>query len=129
MLDMELKCRLKAFCVRLHAEWWRNIELQDRFLGSHIFLNCSHITHLCHLADSGLLTTIDDLCNNFKWNWMDEHGVELLEIIHDVYRHSVVDMMSTAAKDSGIPKPMLSSISTIPIPTNGPSTSKAHAKP
>ena len=101
LLDMELECKLKDLHVKLHAEWWRTIELQDHLLGPHIFLNCSHIKHLCHLGDSGLLTTIDNLCTNFKWNWMDEHGAKLLKIIHDVYRYyfTVAHTMSTIAKD------------------------------
>ena len=126
---MELECRLKEFHIKLHAEWWTSMGLQDRFLGKHIFLNHSHIKHLCHLVDSGLLTTIDNLCNNFKWNWMDDHGVELLGIIHDVYGHSllgVVDTMSSTARDS---EPTPSDPSTVPVPTNPSPTSKALLKP
>ena len=131
-LDMELECRLKAFHVRLHADWWRNMGLQDHFLGPHMFLNHSHVELLCHLGDSGLLATIDDLRNNFKWIWMDEHGEELLKIIHDVYGQSlltVANMTSTVTKDSGISEPALSSSSIISTPTNAPSTPKALAKP
>ena len=82
-LDVELECKLKEFRVKLHAEWWKDKE--DHFLGPRIFLNQSHIRQLCNLASAGPLTTIDDLRNNFKWNWMDDHGSALLSIIHDVY--------------------------------------------
>ncbi|KAF8317296.1 uncharacterized protein EI90DRAFT_3133943 [Cantharellus anzutake] len=85
-LDVELEHRLKEFRVKLHTEWWKDME--DHFLGPHIFLNRSHIRLLCNLASAGPLTTVDDLHNNFKWNWMDDHGTTLLGIIHNVYGHS-----------------------------------------
>ena len=44
-------------------------------------------THFPQLLtySTSLQTTINDLHNNFKWNWMDNHGSTLLSIIHDVY--------------------------------------------
>ena len=85
-LDEKLESELKAFRARLHAEWWKDTE--DWLLGPHIFLNRHQIKQLCHLAHTDPLANIDDLKNNFKWNWMDDHGVDLLDLIHDVYGFS-----------------------------------------
>src|SRR5258708_8322528 len=119
-LDSELECRLKDFRVKLHAEWWKDKE--DHFLGPHIFLNCLHIRHLCNLASTGLLTTIDDLHNNFKWNWMDDHGSTLLSIIHDVYGAPPL-VLNCSLGDAEISEGQ---------PPSGPSTvsnSKSHTTP
>lgn len=85
-LDEKLESELKAFRAKLHAEWWKDTE--DWLLGPHIFLNRHQIKQLCHLAHADPLANIDDLKNNFKWNWMDDHGVDLLDLIHDVYGFS-----------------------------------------
>ncbi len=85
-LDEELECELKAFHAKLHAEWWKDTD--DWLLGPHVFLNHHQIKHLCHLAHADSLANIDDLKNNFKWNWMDDHGVDLLHLIHNVYGFS-----------------------------------------
>ena|SRR5258708_2047839 len=119
-LDSELECKLKDFQVKLHAEWWKDKE--DHFLGPHIFLNCSHIQHLCNLASTGLPTTIDDLHNNFKWNWMDDHSSTLLSIIHNVYGAPNL-VLNCSLGDAEISEGQ---------PPSGPSTafnSKSHTTP
>ena len=112
-LDAELELRLKEFREKLHAEWWGDQE--NDLLGPHIFLGRSQIRHLCNLANAEPLITIKELQNNFKWNWMDDHGLALLNIIHNVYGHPVVPNSNTGvagiqeAESSAAPNAITSS--------------------
>jgi len=86
--------------VKLHAEWWKDAE--DHFLGPTIFLSGQQIRHLCHLAHANALATIEDLENNFKWNWMEDYGVALLHLIHSIYKlDSALDSMQNAGTSAG----------------------------
>jgi hypothetical protein len=99
-LDAQLESELKAFHVKLHTEWWKDAE--DCFLGPTIFLSRHQIQHLCHLSHANALATIEDLQNNFKWNWMEDYSMALLHLIHSVYK---LDSTSDSMQDPGTINP------------------------
>ena len=82
-LDLTLQLKLKTFCKELHAEYWGDTE--DTLFGPHLFLTNAQIQHLCHLTHANTLQNVDNLYNNFKWNWMSHHGQSLLCLIQSVY--------------------------------------------
>src|SRR5260370_4813995 len=63
----------------------------------------------------------NNLQNNFKWNWMDDHGEALLKIIHDVYPGNTGDGISEVNPPS--------TSSTASNATTTSSNSKSHARP
>jgi len=83
VLDLTLKLKLETFCKELHSEYWGDME--DMLIGPHLFLTNAQILNLCHLTHAGALCNIEDLSNNFKWNWMTHHGEALLCLIQSVY--------------------------------------------
>src|SRR5258707_6888864 len=71
-------------------------------------------THFPQLLtySTSLQTTINDLHNNFKWNWMNNHGSTLLSIIHDAYGAPPL-FLTCSLGDAEIPEGQ---------PPSGPST-------
>ena len=82
-LDKRLRHELDAFQEKIHAEIWGDV--MDFLFGSHVFLTMPQILHLCHLAHANALHTLEDLKNNFWWNWMPDYGHTLLKLIHHIY--------------------------------------------
>ncbi len=82
-LDKQLEHELDTFREKIHAEMWGDVT--DILFSSHIFLTTLQIIHLCHLAHISTPQTLEDLENNFQWNWMQDYGHELLGCIHRVY--------------------------------------------
>ena len=86
-LDEQLKHELDTFQERIHAEIWGDVT--NVLFGSHIFLTAPQILHLCHLAHTNALHTLEDLENNFHWNWMPDYSHQLLELIHCVSNYKL----------------------------------------
>ena len=82
-LDKRLRHELDAFQEKIHAEIWGDV--MDFLFSSHVFLTTPQILHLCHLAHANALHTLEDLENNFQWNWMPDYGHTLLKLIHHIY--------------------------------------------
>ena len=98
--DEQLKHELKAFWEKIHAELWGNIT--NILFGPHIFLTEPQIFHLCHLAHANALHTLEDLENNFQWNWISDYGHALLELIHHV---NTPEMSAPISVKDGIGQP------------------------
>src|SRR5260370_30797432 len=83
-LDSTLRPKLETFHEELHAEFWGDME--DMLIGPHLFLTDAQILHLCHLTHANMLRNIDDLSNNFNWNWMSCYGESLLCLLQSVHK-------------------------------------------
>src|SRR5260370_11690176 len=82
-LDECIKHELDQFQEKFHVDMWGNIA--DTLLGPHVFLNTPQIIHLCYLSHTNAPQTLEDLENNFQWNWMQYYSLKLLELINHVY--------------------------------------------
>ena len=98
-LDKRLRHELDAFQEKIHAEIWGDV--MDFLFGSHVFLTMPQILHLCHLAHANALHTLEDLKNNFWWNWMPDYGHTLLKLIHHIYgfKPSTTIVMTGSPRD------------------------------
>ena len=118
VLDLTLQLKLKTFHKELHAKYWGDTE--DTLIGPHLFLMDAQIQHLCHLTHANVLWNVNDLYNNFKWNWMPCYGESLLCLIQSVYEPNPMVATNTgrgcntkALLDMPVDSPMEPSISNI----------------
>ncbi len=110
-LNSTLTLKLKTFHKELHAEFWG--DTKDTLIGPHLFLTNAQIQHLCHLMHADVLWDIDDLYNNFKWNWMSCHGESLFSLIQSVHKPNPASNTKASVNTSPIDFPAESGIGNV----------------
>ncbi|KAG8710282.1 hypothetical protein FRC11_004676 [Ceratobasidium sp. 423] len=79
--DQELLEALEAWCEEVCQTRWGG----NHFIGGFGILPDAYIDRLVRLARHGVLVDRASLQREIKWNYHDEHGDNVLKVIHSVY--------------------------------------------